>query len=58
MVLRGESVDALETVLTDLREKKTSPLNNAYIGTLLMKKSDYMTTAKKKIVTDILSQSE
>ena len=47
--LRGESAEVIETVLSDLQEKKTSPLNNAYIGTLLMKKSEYMTTARKKV---------
>ena len=48
-VLKGDSIEELETVLTDLKQKKTSPLNNAYIGTLLMKKSDFVKTVKQKV---------
>ena len=47
--LKGKSLESIETVLIDLDLKRAISTNNAYRGTLLMKKSGFMETLGKKV---------
>ena len=50
-VLKKNNLQEIEKKINQLATNKESSVNNAYLGTLLMKKSDFLKDLKTKIAT-------
>ncbi|MGB1314949.1 MAG: hypothetical protein ACPG4Y_02960 [Chitinophagales bacterium] len=50
-VLKKNNLEEIEKKINQLATNKESSVNNAYLGTLLMKKSDFLKDLKTKIAT-------
>ena len=50
-ILKKNNLEEIEKKINQLATNKESSVNNAYLGTLLMKKSDFLKDLKTKIAT-------